>query len=86
MNVFSCKTKIVSGDGTITALSEITAKRVFLVADPYFVKDGTATAVLNATNAQHTEIFDGVQPDPSVELVAEGALKLKTLSRTWLLR
>ena len=77
MVAFSCKTKIISGNGAAAVLSEVQAKRVFLVADPYFVKDGTADRVLRVTNAQYTEIFDGVQPDPTVELVAMGTLKLK---------
>ena len=77
MKVFCCKTKIISGTGVLNDLAELGAKRVFLVADPFFVKNGTADRVLKATKAQFAEVFDGVQPDPSVELVAEGTAKLK---------
>ena len=77
MEVFSCKTKIISGAGAIGALAEFGAKRVFLVTDPFFAKNGTAQKVAVAANAEETEIFDGVQPDPTVELAAEGTAKLK---------
>ncbi|MBQ8831656.1 MAG: iron-containing alcohol dehydrogenase [Oscillospiraceae bacterium] len=77
MDVFCCNTKIISGTGAVSALAEFGAGKVFLVSDPYFVKNGTADRVLAATKAQYTEVFDGVQPDPSVELAAEGTAKLK---------
>lgn len=77
MEVFSCKTKIISGDGAVACLSEFGAKRVFMVTDPFFMKNGTAKRVADAAKAETVEIFDGVKPDPTVELAAEGTAKLK---------
>ncbi len=77
MEEFSCKTKIISGAGAVAALGELGAKRVFLVTDPYFAKNGTANQVAAAAKAEAVEIFDGVQPDPTVALAAEGTAKLK---------
>ena len=77
MEVFSCKTKIISGAGAISALAEFGAKRVFLVTDPFFAENGLAQKVADAAKAAQTEIFDGVKPDPTVELAAEGTAKLK---------
>lgn len=77
MEEFSCKTKLISGAGTISALSRFGAKRLFLVTDPYFMKNGTAQRVAAAAKAEQVGIFDGVQPDPSVELAAEGTARLK---------
>ena len=68
---FYCKTKIISGPGTVSQLKELNSQKLLLVADPYFVQNGTAGRVAAASGAQ-TEIFDKVMPDPSVELVAEG--------------
>lgn len=76
MEKFSCKTTILAGPGAIGALEQYHAKRVFLVTDPFFQKNGTARRVLEASKAAETAVFDGVQPDPSVELAAEGTAKL----------
>lgn len=77
MEEFQLDTKIVSGAGALEALGEQEAKRVFLVTDPFFVKNGMADSVIRASLASDWEIFDGVRPDPSVELAAEGTAKLK---------
>ena len=77
MEEFSCKTRILSGSGTVAALSKLGAKRLFLVTDPYFMKNGTAQRVVQASACTESEIFDKVQPDPTVELAAEGTAKLK---------
>lgn len=77
MEEFSCKTRILSGRGTVSALGTLGAKRLFLVTDPYFMKDGTAQRLAEASKCREAEIFDRVRPDPTVELVAEGTAKLK---------
>lgn len=77
MEEFSCKTRILSGEGAIEALGTLGAKRVLLVADPYFVKNGMASRVLTKTGAPDSRIFDRVRPDPTVELAAEGTAVLR---------
>ena len=77
MEEFSCKTILVSGAGTVSALKRFGSKRLFLVTDPYFMQNGWARQVAAAAGAEQVEIFDGVKPDPTVELAAEGTAKLK---------
>ena len=77
MEQFSCKTKLISGAGAVEALAQFGAERLFLVTDPYFIKNGTAQRVAEAAKARQTEFFDGVLPDPTVELAAEGTARLK---------
>ena len=77
MEEFSCKTKILAGAGAISALSGMGAKKLFLVTDPFFVKNGTAKRVLEASKCRESEVFDGVRPDPTVELAAEGTARLR---------
>ncbi|MBR4017844.1 MAG: iron-containing alcohol dehydrogenase [Oscillospiraceae bacterium] len=72
MEQFSCKTRIISGDGALRALGELNIRRLFFVADPYFVKNGVAQQIVAAAKAEKTEIFSKISPDPSVELAAEG--------------
>ena len=77
MEVFSCKTRIFSGPGAISALAEFGAKRLMLVADPFFAKNGTADRVAAVSGAPQVLIFDQVRPDPTVSLAAEGTARLK---------
>ncbi len=74
---FSCKTRLVAGSGVVSELGTMGGRKLFLVTDPYFVKNGTASRVAAAAKCSHTTIFDKVQPDPSVELAAEGTARLK---------
>ena len=77
MEHFYCKTKIVSGAGAVDYLKELKSSRLLLVADPYFEKDGTADRLLVQSGAEQTERFYKVEPDPSVDLAAEGTALIK---------
>ena len=78
MDEFDCKVKIVTGTGTVRRLADFGARRLFLVTDPFFYKNGTAQRVASASGAEAVEVFSDVRPDPTVELAAEGTAKLKT--------
>ena len=80
MEIFSCRTKIISGAGAVQALGNLGAKRLFLVSDPYFVKNGMAQKVAEASRCGQWELFDKVTPDPGVELAAEGTARLKAFN------
>ena len=77
MENFSCRTKIISGAGALSALAEMGIGRLFLVTDPFFMKNGTAQRILDMAKAREAAVFDGVQPDPTVALAAEGTAKLR---------
>ena len=77
MDEFDCRTKIVSGNGTVSHLADFGARRLFLVADPYFYRNGWADRVIRAAGAPEAEVFHEVQPDPTVELAAEGTARLR---------
>ena len=77
MQRFGVRTKIISGAGAVGALAGFGAKRVFLVTDPYFYRNGLAAWVADACRAEAVEYFSDVRPDPSVELAAAGTAKLK---------
>ena len=78
MEKFLCETAVFSGSGTISALRDFGAKRLFLVSDPYFVENGTADRVIRASGCGTSEVFADVKPDPTVELTAEGTAKLRS--------
>lgn len=75
MERFSCKTKIISGSGAVAELEKFGFSRLLVVADPFFVKNGVAAKI--AAYAPVSEIFDRVEPDPSVELAAQGVARVK---------
>ncbi len=77
MNDFCSSTRIISGNGAVSCLKELGITRLFLVTDPYFAKNGVADQVCRGAHAQHFEIFDNIQPDPSVALAAEGTARVK---------
>lgn len=77
MEHFSCTTKIISGPGAVEQLSQLGAKRLFLVTDPFFYENGTAQRIAGLAQAEQTEIFSEVQPDPTVELAARGTARLR---------
>lgn len=77
MSDFSCKTEIISGAGSIQRLSELGIKKLMVVADPYFVQDGTAQKLMELSGAEKTQLFSKVVPDPSVELAAEGTAAVR---------
>ena len=77
MDEFDCRTKIVSGTGTVRRLKEFGAKKLFLVTDPYFCQNGWANRVAAESGAEQAEIFHEVKPDPTVELAAEGTARLR---------
>ena len=80
MDVFDCRTRIVSGSGAVRKLVDFGAKRLFLVTDPYFYKNGVAQQVAADAKAEKVEFFHDVRPDPTVELAAQGTVKLKNFN------
>ena len=78
MAQFSCPTKIISGAGALQELEKLGLKRLLVVADPFFVKNGVAAKI--AAMAPMAEVFDRVEPDPSVELVAQGVARVKEVN------
>ena len=70
MKEFSCETKIIMGTGVVSAIAEQKFRRLMVVSDPFFAKNGWVERL--GKLAENYEIFDKVTPDPSVALVAEG--------------
>lgn len=77
MEEFMCATRIVSGQGSLKALADLGAKRLLVVTDPYFYKNGWAQKVAQLAGAETAAYFHEVQPDPSVTLAAEATAFMK---------
>lgn len=72
MDTFVCATRLCFGQDALQALGALNAKRVLLVTDPFFMQNGTVQRVLSHLSGAETEIFDRVEGEPSLTLVAEG--------------
>lgn len=77
MQEFDCKTKIISGENALDWLKTRQCERLLLVTDPYFQKNGLAQSIAQRIPAKQREIFSNVQPDPTVELAAEGTARMR---------
>lgn len=80
MEQFFCKTKIISGTGALQSLKELCCKRLMVVGDPYFQKNGTLDQVVTLAQPSQSCIYTGVEPDPSAHLVAKGTAQLKAFA------
>ena len=69
MGCFVCSTQVVTGDAAAVVAAR-KPRRLLVVADPFFEKNGVARSLCQGAEA--SEFFFGVQPDPSVTLAAEG--------------
>ena len=78
MERFQCGTKIIAGPGALSALKKMNPGRMLIVADPYFIKNGTVGRITELAGAEAVEIFDEVKPDPTVELAARGTALVKS--------
>ena len=78
MERFLCKTQILSGPGSLSALAQLPIHRLLVVADPSFYENGTAQHIAHISGAQASEIFHQVRPDPDVTLAAEGTQRVQT--------
>ena len=56
MERFSCKTHIISGPDAVSVLETLEIRRLLLVADPYFVKNGMAKKIAARAKAEKTKI------------------------------
>lgn len=76
MQQFFCPTRIIAGPGARWTLREQKPRRVFMVTDRFFSENGTALDLARGLGGEY-EIFDSVMPDPTAELAARGAKRLK---------
>lgn len=77
MSEFYCKTRLVCGTGAVSELQCLNAKRLLVVSDPFFEKNGTAERIAKQSGAESVKIFAEVIPDPTVALAARGTALVK---------
>lgn len=80
MEEFFLPTRIAAGAGAMGALKSFGAKRLFLVTDPVFRKNGIAERAAKLSGAAQVEYLDAIQPAPIVALAAEATAKLRAFA------
>ena len=79
--------RIVFGEGALDALDELQGQRALIVTDKTMVKLGLTNKVvahLRKAGIQ-AEIFDDVEPDPSVQTVRKGAQVAQKVEPDWII-
>lgn len=77
MQEYFLKTKLLTGPGAAGYLQKLVGESLFLVADPFFEKNGTAKELVGISQCKRSCVYSRIQPDPTVEQVANGAAELK---------
>ena len=72
MKKFNVNIEVYFGEDSLSKLSEITNKKVFIVTDSFMEKSGVASKVSKRLNNCKVSIFSEVVPDPSIEIVTKG--------------
>lgn len=72
MQTFEYGTRLCFGREAMQGLRALGARRVLIVTDAFFEKQGIAARVGREFGAEAVRIFAQVQPDPPLTLVAEG--------------
>lgn len=76
MERFQIKPAVYFGSGSLSALEELSGKRVLIVTDAFLAGSGLLDRVRAHLPGCTVEVFDQVTPDPSLALVAQGAKAL----------
>lgn len=78
MKEFSFSTRIFFGEGALERLRKVQNRRVLVVTDKYMHESGVADMVASYLTDCEVTIFDGVVPDPPIEVVALGVSALQS--------
>jgi alcohol dehydrogenase class IV len=78
--------EIVFGEESLSYLAQLQGKRAFIVTDAVIAKLGHAARVRAALQAVGFEVsvFDGVEPDPSIETARAGAARMAEFQPDWI--
>lgn len=72
---FGFSTRIFFGKGSLERLRRVRGKKVLIVTDSFMSKSGVADQIASYLTDCDVAVFDGVVPDPPVEVVAAGVKK-----------
>lgn len=77
MKEFSFSTRIFFGEGALERLRKLEDKHVMIVTDRFMASMGVPDKVASYLTRCQVAVFDGVVPDPPIEVVADGVQALQ---------
>jgi len=77
MEEFSFSTRIFFGEGALERLRRVQDKKVMIVTDRFMAGIGVPDKVAGHLTRCQVSVFDGVVPDPPIEVVAAGVQALQ---------
>jgi alcohol dehydrogenase class IV len=77
METFTLKPKLFFGADALSALGALARRRVLVVTDGALARSGLLERVRTPLGDSQVTVFDQVEPDPSLELVARGVQTLR---------
>jgi len=77
MNRFACETMVVSGDGALSVLGEISCKKMMILTEPAMVQGGQAKRITEAVKKAEVRFVDYAGQEPTMQQAVEGSRKLK---------
>jgi 1-propanol dehydrogenase len=77
MEIFTLKPKLFFGAHALDALGELANRRVLVVTDGFLASSALLDRVRERLTGCAVTVFDQVEPDPSLELVAQGVRVLQ---------
>lgn len=78
MTQFNGRTRICYGENAVNMLEKLSGHHAFIVTDPFMVKIGFTDRVISGLERASisSTVYDKVEPDPSLDAVREGTVKL----------
>lgn len=78
MKEFSFSTRIFFGENSLERLRKVKNRKVLIVTDAFMNKTGVADKVASYLTDCEVTVFDGVVPDPPIEVVTEGVKAMQS--------
>ena len=78
MERFSCKTQVISGDGALEALGDLTGKRLLIIRDGLELSERIAQQIRGMIKPETEAFFDKVTPEPTMQQAVEGVRQIRT--------
>lgn len=72
MKRFQIKTEVCFGQNALDKLRELKHQRIMIITDRFMVESGMIEPIKERISNCFVSVFDGVTPDPSIEVVREG--------------
>lgn len=80
MENFKIGTKIYFNENSLDYLKNLIGQNVFIVLDPFMIKNGTLDILKSKLPNKNIEVFSDIAPDPTIDMVTNGIESLKNFN------